>query len=65
MLTTPKIRARIPLLMTMRQNEVPKDFCDVASLFRFPRTDTPRIIIRTPSVTKPEVGERRGQFRAT
>lgn len=58
------MRARIPEEMTMRQKEGPREVCEVASLLRLPRMETPRMSIRVPRVTKPEVGERRGQLVA-
>lgn len=63
-LMTPKTPERIPLAMTMRQNGRPSDSCDVASLLRFPRIETPTIIMKTPRVVKPEQGDRSGQFFA-
>ena len=56
--------ARIPLLMMICQEEVPRDFRDVAVLLRFPSMETPRMIMRVPRVTKPEEGERSGQLVA-
>jgi len=64
MFTTPKILVRTPDEMTIRQKEVPRESWLVASLFRFPRIDTPRMIMRTPRVTKPELGDKSGQLRA-
>lgn len=61
---TPMISTRQPEEMTIRQNGVPRDFSDVASLLRFPRIQTPRTIIKAPRVIKPESWERRGQLRA-
>ena len=43
---------------------VPRDCSDVADLLRLPRTETPRMIITTPRVMKPEVGQKRGQLWA-
>ena len=64
MLTTPMIETTIPLAMTSCQIVVPRDSSDVAVLLRLPRTETPRIIITTPRVMKPEVGQKRGQLWA-
>ena len=64
MLTMPKILVRMPAEITQRHIGVPRDICDVASLFRLPRMDTPRVIIMRPRVTKPDVGDRRGQLSA-
>ncbi len=58
------IQARIPEAMTMRQKGVPRESSDVADLLRLPRIVTPITIIRTPRVTKPELGESRGQLVA-
>ena len=63
MLMKPKTMTTIPEDMTIRQKARPSDSWLVASLFRCPRMDTPRMIIATPSVTKPELGLSRGQLR--
>lgn len=54
----------IPLAITSCQIVVPRDCSDVADLLRLPRTETPRMIIVTPRVMKPEVGQKRGQLWA-
>lgn len=54
----------IPLAMTSCQIVVPRDCSDVADLLRLPRTETPRMIIVTPRVMKPEEGQKRGQLLA-
>ena len=54
----------IPLAITSCQIVVPRDCSDVAVLLRLPRTETPRMIITTPRVMKPEVGAKRGQLWA-
>ena len=64
MLITPKIEVRIPPAITQRHMGVPRLCCEVASLLRLPRIETPRMIIRMPKVTKPEEGERSGQLWA-
>lgn len=64
MLATPRITTRIPDDITICQNDLPKDFSLVASLFKFPRIETPTTIIVIPRVTKPDDGEKSGQFRA-
>ena len=63
MLMTPRNTTTIPEDITIRQKESPRDFSLVACLLRFPRIETPTMIISTPRVTKPEDGLRRGQFR--
>lgn len=52
-LTTPITRTTIPAEITIRQNARPSDSWLVASLFKFPRIETPRITIVTPRVTNP------------
>ena len=64
MLMTPKIEVRIPPAITHRHIGVPRLCWEVASLFRLPKIETPRIIIRMPNVTKPDEGERSGQLWA-
>lgn len=63
-LTTPITRTTIPDEITIRQNARPSDSWLVASLFRFPRIETPRITIVTPRVTKLASCPIRGQLRA-
>lgn len=64
MLTVPRITTRIPDEITICQNDLPRDFSLVASLFRLPRMETPTTIMVIPNVTKPDDGEKSGQFRA-
>ena len=54
----------IPLAITSCQIVVPRDCSDVAPLLRLPRTETPRMIITTPRVMKPDVGQKSGQLWA-
>lgn len=63
--TTPRIVMTMPEEMTICQKEWPRTCSLVAALLRLPRMETPRIIMATPRVTKPELGLRRGQLRAT
>ena len=63
-LTTPMMETTMPEAMTRRQNVPPRDFSEVAALFRLPRIETPRMMSRMPRVTKPELGERSGQLLA-
>lgn len=63
MLMKPRTITTIPDDMTIRQKARPSDSSLVASLFRLPRMETPRMIMATPSVTKPELRLRRGQLR--
>ena len=62
-LMKPRTMTTIPEDITIRQNARPSDSSLVASLFKFPRMETPRMIMATPSVTKPELGLSRGQLR--
>ena len=64
MLMKPMMEMRMPAAMTRDQYDWPRDLSEVAVLLRLPRMETPRIIIRTPRVTKPEDGESRGQLVA-
>lgn len=62
MLTTPKMDTIIPEAITMLQELNPRDSSLVASLLRFPRMETPTMIMMIPKVTKPEEGDSRGQL---
>ena len=64
MLIMPNSETTIPEAMVSCQKVVPRDFSEVAVLLRFPSTETPRMIIRTARVMKPELMERRGQLLA-
>lgn len=52
----------IPEAITMLQELNPRDSSLVASLLRFPRMETPTMIMMIPKVTKPEEGDSRGQL---
>ena len=58
------IETTIPLAITSCQIVVPRDCSDVADLLRLPSTETPRKIIVTPRVMKPEEEQKRGQLLA-
>ena len=64
MLATPRILTTMPEAMTRRQKVVPRESSEVADLFKFPRVETPIIIMIMPRVTKPWLGERSGQLLA-
>lgn len=63
MLRKPRMITTIPDDMTIRQKARPSESSLVAPLLRLPRMETPRMIMATPSVTKPELRLRRGQLR--
>lgn len=54
----------IPEAMTIRQNGRPRFFWLVACLFRLPRIVFPSRSMATPSMTKPDLWLKSGQFRA-
>ncbi len=59
----PRIHVTIPEDMTVCHIDLPRESSLVASLFRLPRTEVPMMIMQKPKVTKPELGESRGQLR--
>ena len=64
MLATPRMLTTMPEAMTRRQKVAPRDPSEVACLFRLPRMETPMMIMIMPRVTKPWLGESRGQLLA-
>jgi hypothetical protein len=58
------IMTTIPEAITILQNGRPRFFWLVACLLRLPRIVFPSSSMATPSMTKPDLWLKRGQFRA-
>lgn len=63
MLTTPITTTMIPAPMTSRHAHMPMFLGLVAYLLRLARSALPTSIIAVPSMTKPDLGPKRGQLR--
>jgi hypothetical protein len=61
-LTHPRMKTTTPEEMTIRQKGRPRVDCVTEGLLRLPRMVMPRMICVRARKTKPERGERRGQF---